>query len=134
VQAQILNLLQDLKRDLNLTYLFVSHNLAVVDYIADRIAVMCRGRLVELGETREVVSNPLHPYTKALLSAVPEPDLSTPLDFSALDANRASEPHLWPEPFRVTNEDVPSLFEMEPEHFVCAPGLKNAGALEGTAA
>lgn len=134
VQAQILNLLQDLKRDLNLTYLFVSHNLAVVDYIADRIAVMCRGRLVELGETRAVVSNPLHPYTKALLSAVPEPDLSTPLDFSALDANRASEPHLWPEPFRVTNEDVPSLFEMEPEHFVCAPGLKNAGALEGTAA
>ena len=134
VQAQILNLLQDLKRDLNLTYLFVSHNLAVVDYIADRIAVMCRGRLVELGETREVVSNPLHPYTIALLSAVPEPDLSTPLDFSALDANRASEPHLWPEPFRVTNEDVPSLFEMEPEHFVCAPGLKNAGALEGTAA
>ncbi|MFN3132018.1 ABC transporter ATP-binding protein [Roseibium sp.] len=134
VQAQILNLLQDLKRDLSLTYLFVSHNLAVVDYIADRIAVMCRGRLVELGETREVVSNPLHPYTKALLSAVPEPDLSTPLDFSALDANRASEPHLWPEPFRVTNEDVPSLFEMEPEHFVCAPGLKNAGALEGTAA
>ncbi|EEE47808.2 ABC transporter ATP-binding protein [Roseibium alexandrii] len=134
VQAQILNLLQDLKRDLNLTYLFVSHNLAVVDYIADRIAVMCRGRLVELGETREVVSNPLHPYTKALLSAVPEPDLDTPLDFSALDANRASEPHLWPEPFRVTNDDVPSLFEMEPEHFVCAPGLKNAGALEGTAA
>ncbi|WP_209010779.1 ABC transporter ATP-binding protein [Labrenzia sp. PHM005] len=134
VQAQILNLLQDLKRDLNLTYLFVSHNLAVVDYIADRIAVMCRGRLVELGETREVVSNPLHPYTKALLSAVPEPDLSAPLDFAALDANRASEPHLWPEPFRLTGGDRPSLFEIEPEHYVCAPGLKNAGALEGTAA
>lgn len=134
VQAQILNLLQDLKRDLNLTYLFVSHNLAVVDYIADRIAVMCRGRLVELGETRAVVANPLHPYTQALLSAVPEPDLSAPLDFSALDANRASEPHLWPEPFRLADGIRPSLYEMEPEHFVCAPGLKNAGALEGTAA
>jgi peptide/nickel transport system ATP-binding protein len=134
VQAQILNLLQDLKRDLNLTYLFVSHNLAVVDYVADRIAVMCRGRLVEMGETRTVVGNPLHPYTKALLSAVPEPDLSAPLDFAALDANRASEPQLWPEPFRLTDGQEPLLVEMEPDHFVCAPGLKNAGALEGTAA
>nr|WP_208999990.1 ABC transporter ATP-binding protein [Roseibium hamelinense] len=134
VQAQILNLLQDLKRDLNLTYLFVSHNLAVVDYIADRIAVMCRGRLVEVGETREVVSNPLHPYTRALLSAVPEPDLNTPLDFAALDANRASEPGEWPEPFRVVDGIEPVLIEMEPNHFVCAPGMKTRGALEGTAA
>ncbi|MCX2723420.1 ABC transporter ATP-binding protein [Roseibium salinum] len=134
VQAQILNLLQDLKRDLNLTYLFVSHNLAVVDYVADRIAVMCRGCLVEMGETRTVVGNPLHPYTKALLSAVPEPDLSARLDFAALDANRASEPQLWPEPFRLSDGMEPSLVELEPDHFVCAPGLKNAGALEGTAA
>ncbi len=134
VQAQILNLLQDLKRDLNLTYLFVSHNLAVVDYVADRIAVMCRGRLVEIAETRTLVGNPLHPYTKALLSAVPEPDLSAPLDFTALDANRASEPHLWPDPFRIEDGQEPLLVEMEPDHFVCAPGLKNAGALEGTAA
>lgn len=134
VQAQILNLLQDLKRDLNLTYLFVSHNLAVVDYIADRIAVMCRGRVVEIGETREIVSNPLHPYTQALLSAVPEPDLNTPLDFAALDENRASEPASWPEPFRLEAGVAPTLIEMEPEHFVCAPGLQDARALEGTAA
>nr|WP_155191000.1 ABC transporter ATP-binding protein [Roseibium denhamense] len=134
VQAQILNLLQDLKRDLNLTYLFVSHNLAVVDYIADRIAVMCRGRLVEMGETRKVVAKPLHPYTKALLSAVPEPDLSAPLDFAALDANRASEPHLWPDPFKITEGVTPTLVELEPGHFVCAPGLQNTGALKGTAA
>jgi peptide/nickel transport system ATP-binding protein len=133
VQAQILNLLQDLKRDLSLTYLFVSHNLAVVDYIADRIAVMCRGRIVEIGETREVVSNPLHPYTKALLSAVPEPDLSAPLDFNALGDKRASEPAAWPEPFRLTSGLAPELVEMEPEHFVCAPGLA-AGELKGTAA
>ncbi len=133
VQAQILNLLQDLKRDLNLTYLFVSHNLAVVDYIADRIAVMCRGRVVEVGETAEIVSNPLHPYTKALLSAVPEPDLNAPLDFSALGEQRASDPSAWPEPFRLTDGMMPSLFELEKDHFVCVPG-KHPGAIRGTAA
>ncbi|SHL66318.1 ABC transporter ATP-binding protein [Roseibium suaedae] len=134
VQAQILNLLQDLKRDLNLTYLFVSHNLAVVDYIADRIAVMCRGRVVEVGETREVVSNPLHPYTKALLAAVPEPDLNAPLDFSALGAQRASDPASWPEPYRLTDQMEPVLVEQEKDHFVCAPGLASSGAARGTAA
>ncbi|GGB63054.1 ABC transporter ATP-binding protein [Roseibium aquae] len=134
VQAQILNLLQDLKRDLGLTYLFVSHNLAVVDYIADRIVVMCRGRVVEVGETREVVSNPLHPYTRALLSAVPEPDLNEKLDFAALDAGRASEPGDWPEPFRLGDGTVPHLIEMKPDHFVCAPGLYGRHAQEGTAA
>ncbi len=134
VQAQILNLLQDLKRDLNLTYLFVSHNLAVVDYVADRIAVMCRGRVVEIGETRAVVGDPIHPYTQALLSAVPEPDLSAPLDFAALDAKRASEPSSWPEPFCITDGTVPVLVEMKPDHYVCAPGHQDAGALEGTAA
>ncbi|MEP4463207.1 ABC transporter ATP-binding protein [Roseibium sp.] len=134
VQAQILNLLQDLKRDLNLTYLFVSHNLAVVDYIADRIAVMCRGRVVEIGETREIVSNPLHPYTKALLSAVPEPDLETPLDFDALGENRASDPSQWPEPFRVVDGVEPTLVEFEKDHFVCAPGVDARSALRGTAA
>ncbi len=134
VQAQILNLLQDLKRDLNLTYLFVSHNLAVVDYIADRIAVMCRGRVVEIGETTQVVSNPLHPYTKALLSAVPEPDLSAPLDFSLLNQQRASDPSAWPEPFRLADGMMPTLVELEKEHFVCAPGIEPSGAIRGTAA
>ena len=132
VQAQILNLLQDLKRDLGLTYLFVSHNLAVVDYIADRVAVMCRGRLVELGETRAVIANPLHPYTKALLAAVPEPDLDAPLDFGALGAQRASDPSSWPDPFRLGDGIAPALVELEPNHFVCAPGL--AGAERETAA
>ncbi|MEJ8473992.1 ABC transporter ATP-binding protein [Roseibium algae] len=134
VQAQVLNLLQDLKRDLNLTYLFVSHNLAVIDYIADRVAVMCRGRVVEIGETREIVTNPLHPYTKALLSAVPAPDLDTPLDFSALGEQRASDPGSWPEPFRLVDGTAPTLVELEKDHFVCAPGMENSGAIRGTAA
>ena len=78
IQAQILNLLKDLQKQLGLTYLFISHNLAVVDYIADRIAVMCAGRLVELAPAGELFRNPLHPYTKALLSAVPMPDPDAP--------------------------------------------------------
>ena len=128
VQAQILNLLRDLKKELGLTYLFVSHNLAVVDYIAERLAVMCRGRVVEVGSTRNVIGNPLHPYTRALLASVPEPDLNAPLDFAALEAGRASEPDLWPEPFRIVDGVRPVLVEMETDHFVCAPGLVGDGA------
>jgi peptide/nickel transport system ATP-binding protein len=77
IQAQILNLLKDLKQQFGLTYLFVSHNLAVVDYIADRIAVMCRGRLVEIAPRAALFKQPVHPYTRALLAAVPDPDGST---------------------------------------------------------
>jgi len=71
VQAQILNLLSNLKKDLNLTCLFISHNLSVVRHISDRIAVMYLGELVELGTVDQIFNNPLHPYTKALLSAIP---------------------------------------------------------------
>ncbi len=74
IQSQVLNLLKDLQRELGLTYLFIAHNLAVVKYISDRIAVMYLGKIVELTTTKELFTNPLHPYTKALLSAIPEPD------------------------------------------------------------
>jgi oligopeptide transport system ATP-binding protein len=74
IQAQILNLLKDLQRDFGLTYLFIAHDLAVVRAMSDRIAVMNKGELVEIGPAEEVYTNPKHDYTKALLSAVPIPD------------------------------------------------------------
>jgi len=74
IQAQILNLLKDLQRDFELTYLFIAHDLAVVRTMSDRIAVMTKGELVEIGPAEEVYTNPKHDYTKALLSAVPIPD------------------------------------------------------------
>ncbi|HEX3509153.1 MAG TPA: oligopeptide/dipeptide ABC transporter ATP-binding protein [Candidatus Dormibacteraeota bacterium] len=74
IQSQVLNLLVELKREFNLTYVFVAHNLAVVAYISDRIAVMYLGKIVELSPGLELYSNPMHPYTVALLSAIPAPD------------------------------------------------------------
>jgi len=74
VRAQILKLMQKLKQELNLTYLFISHDLSVIEYVADRVAVMYVGKLVETGETNSLFHHPMHPYTEALLSAVPKPD------------------------------------------------------------
>jgi oligopeptide transport system ATP-binding protein len=74
IQAQVVNLLDDLKAELGLTYLFIAHDLSMVRYISDRVAVMYLGRIVELGERDEVYDHPLHPYTQALLSAIPVPD------------------------------------------------------------
>ena len=120
VQAQVLNLLRDLKDDLSLTYLFVSHNLAVVDYMADRIAVMCAGHLVELAPREALFRNPVHPYTRALLAAVPRANPAERLDLDALMGGRVSVPSQWPAPFTVTAERVPALLEIEPGHQVRA--------------
>ncbi len=118
IQAQVLNLLKDLQSELNLTYLFISHNLAVVNYIADRIAVMCHGRLVEIALKEELFNNPVHPYTRALLSAVPFPDLSKPLDFDALMDGKLSVPSTWPMPYTQTPDGQTQLTAIAPEHYV----------------
>lgn len=85
VQAQILDLLKALQQEFRLTYLFVAHNLDVVRHFCDRVAVMRRGRIVEMSPTRDVFAAPRHPYTRLLLSAVPAPDPDTPMNFDIGD-------------------------------------------------
>jgi len=128
VQAQVLNLLKDLQNSLGLTYLFISHNLAVVDYMADRIAVMCAGYLVELAPREMLFQNPVHPYTKALLAAVPRPDPALKLDLGALMEGKVSDPAAWPAPFGVTDNARPDLLDLGDGHYVrAAPSLMAGG-------
>ncbi len=130
VQAQILNLLKDLQKELGLTYLFISHNLAVVDYMADRIAVMCKGRIVEIAPREIILRDPVHPYTKSLLAAVPFPDLDRPLDFEALRRNGAADKQNWGVTFTAEHDDASELdyADLGNGHFVRA--RKGADARE----
>jgi oligopeptide/dipeptide ABC transporter ATP-binding protein len=84
IQSQVLNLLVDLRKEFGLTYIFVAHNLAVVSYISDRVAVMYLGQVMELADAEELYRNPLHPYTKSLLSAIPQPDPDHPRNRTVL--------------------------------------------------
>jgi peptide/nickel transport system ATP-binding protein len=127
VQAQILNLLQDLQSELRLTYLFVAHDLSVVRHISNRVAVMYVGRMVELAETEELFSRPKHPYTAALLSAVPEPDprmRSQRIVLQGEVANPAAPPGgcyfhpRCPHAIEVCRTQTPAWQELSPGHFV----------------
>ena len=128
VQAQILNLLQDLQQKFGLTYLFIAHDLSVVEHISDRIAVMYVGQLVESGTTEELFLNPLHPYTEALLSAVPQPDpraRRAPIVLPGDVADPANPPSgcyfhprcAYSDGKQCVNE-VPQLREVKPGHHV----------------
>jgi len=127
VQAQILNLLVDLQADFRLTYLFVAHDLSVVRHISNRVAVMYVGRMVELAETTEIFDRPRHPYTAALLSAVPEPDPRTRARRIVLQgevANPASPPSgcyfhpRCPHAIDVCRTETPAWQEISRGHFV----------------
>jgi oligopeptide/dipeptide ABC transporter ATP-binding protein len=126
IQAQILNLLKTLQQELGLSYLFITHDLSVVNYFADDIAVMYLGRLVEKAPTEELFKNPTHPYTKALLSAIPTPDLNK--TERILLRGEISSPIEPPDECRFAprciytcdrcKEREPALIEMSPGHFV----------------
>jgi peptide/nickel transport system ATP-binding protein len=130
VQAQILNLLKDLQSELGLTYLFISHNLAVVDYVADRIAVMCQGRLVEVAPREVLFRRPVHSYTRSLLKAVPYADLDRPLDLSSFELRGASEMEGWDKVFQ--DQDGAATLEhidLGDDHIVLANANANVGEM-----
>ncbi|WP_170334204.1 ABC transporter ATP-binding protein [Ruegeria arenilitoris] len=117
VQEQILTLLEELQDSLNLSYFFISHDLAVVARIADEVAVMRQGLVVEQAPPETLFYNPRHPYTKALIAAQPEPDINRPIDLK-LVALGAGAPDSWDDAFRFSDSVIPSLVEMEPGHKV----------------
>lgn len=110
IQAQIINLLVDLQKQLKLTYLFISHDLSMVRYISDRIAVMYLGKLVEVGPTQRIFDNPQHPYTKKLLSAIPIADPK--LARAAYDETNQEEQ------VKIEADSLTDWVEIEPDHFV----------------
>ncbi len=107
IQAQVVNLLQDLQKEFKLTFLFIAHDLSMIRYICDRVAVMFKGKIVELAETDELYENPIHPYTRDLLSAVPIPDPS-------IEKQRRRN-QAQPEEYY---EETSEMVEVLPDHFV----------------
>lgn len=117
VQEQILTLLEDIRDRMNLSYLFISHDLAVVARIADEVAVMRQGVIVEQAAPDTLFYEPMHPYTKALIAAQPEPDITRPIDLEIV-AKGAGSPASWPEEFRFEGVAAPALTELAPGHKV----------------
>lgn len=117
VQDQILCLFEDLQKKMGLSYLFISHDLAVVSRIADEVAVMHHGQVVEQAQPCTLFHNPQHPYTQALLAAQPEPDINRPIDLDVVSKG-AGDPALWPEMFRYSDEKNPPLTTVGPGHKV----------------
>ncbi len=115
IRAQVINLLNKLKKERNLTYLFIAHDLSVVRFISDRIAVIYKGRLVELAQNDELFEHPLHPYTKALLSAVPVPDPDREQNKVLLTYDPAQHDY---------SQEGPRWSEIRPGHFVLANGAE----------
>ncbi|HZQ35882.1 MAG TPA: dipeptide ABC transporter ATP-binding protein [Dehalococcoidia bacterium] len=129
IQAQIINLMEDLQNEYNLTYLFIAHDLSVVRHISDRVAVMYLGRIAELADRNELYENPLHPYTKALLSAVPVPDPSVEAKRERIILTGDVPSPLRPPPgcnfhtrcpiaIEECRERIPEFREIVPDHFV----------------
>jgi peptide/nickel transport system ATP-binding protein len=117
VQDQILTLLEDIRDRMGLSYLFISHDLAVVSRIADDVAVMRQGIIVEQAPPCTLFQNPMHPYTKALIAAQPEPDLNRPIDLKLVSQGSGS-PDSWPDAFRITPSDTPALRDVGDGHKV----------------
>jgi peptide/nickel transport system ATP-binding protein len=117
VQEQILCLLEEIRDTMHLSYLFISHDLAVVARIADEVAVMRQGVVVEQAAPDTLFHNPQHPYTRALIAAQPEPDIARPIDLD-LVAKGAGAPGTWPDMFRFEGTQAPALREVEPGHKV----------------
>jgi len=114
IQAQVINLLNDLKEEMGLTVLFIAHNLSVVKYFSDRVGVMYYGKLVEVARGEDLYQKPLHPYTRALLSAIPEPNPISERNRKRIDYD--------PERDHDYSKESPSMVEIEPEHFIyCSP-------------
>ena len=111
IRAQVLNLLSDLQKEYGLTYLFIAHDLSIMRFITNRLAVIHKGRIVELSETEKLFAHPLHPYTKSLLSAIPQPDPLSEKGKKALPYDPACHDY---------SVDKPEWLELEDGHFVLA--------------
>lgn len=136
IQAQIINLLKELQEKRNLTYLFISHDLSVVEHISDTVGVMYLGTMVEFGKTEDIFKNPLHPYTQALLSAVPTPDPNAKMERIVLEGNIPSPANppkgckfhtRCSKCMECCKTEVPEVRELEPGHKVACHLYKDQG-------